>query len=237
MPARLAPLSCITVTAALALAGCGSGVSSDNGGSGAVSVRAGDSSCDVAKAAFDGAGQVRFDVQNTGQDVTEVYVYAKGSSGDFDKVVGEVENIAPGTRRDVTVDLPGGKFEVACKPGQKGDGIRTTITVAGKAAEAKSAYDREVQIAASDYEFGGLDGFTAKGGEKIEFKLQNTSETEQHEFEVFGPDGQALGEVGPTDPGAEGEVVLEFSAPGTYRYECGIADHADRGMTGTFDVS
>lgn len=202
-----------------------------------MSVRAGDNSCDVARTVFDEAGKVSFEVQNIGRDVTEVYVYGKGSDGDFDKVVGEVENVAPGTQRNFAVDLSGGEFEVACKPGQKGDGIRTAITVAGKAAEATSEYDREIEIVATDYAFRGLDGFTATAGEKIEFKLRNASETEQHEFEVFGPDGQVLGEVGPTDPGEEGEVVLELAAPGTYRYECGIVDHADRGMAGTFEVS
>jgi plastocyanin len=32
-------------------------------------------------------------------------------------------------------------------------------------------------------------------------------------------------------------VVLELKVPGTYSYECGIADHADRGMKGTFTVT
>ena len=40
--------------------------------------------------------------------------------------------------------------------------------------------------------------------------MTNTATDEQHEFEVLGPDGNALGEIGPTDPGKTGTVVLTF---------------------------
>ena len=72
------------------------------------------------------SGSTTFAVTNKGTEVTEVYVY-----GDDDKVMGEVENIGPGTSRDFTVDLSAGSYEVACKPGQVGTGIRTPITVSG----------------------------------------------------------------------------------------------------------
>jgi uncharacterized cupredoxin-like copper-binding protein len=224
---------------ALALAGCGSdgGSSSTGTSTGKVAVKAGDSSCDVAKTSFDKAGEIAFDVENVGKDVTEVYVYGKGSSGKFDKVVGEVENIAPGTSRDFEVDVKGGEYEVACKPGQKGDGIRTEIKVAGEGGEAEAAYDREVEITARDFGFVGLAGFTAKVGEKIEFKLKNSSGDNQHELEIFGPDGKEVGEIGPTQPGEEGEVVVELKTAGTYTFECGIGDHAGKGMKGTFTVA
>ena len=54
----------------------------------------------------------------------------------------------------------------------------------------------------------------------------------QHEFEVFGPDGKDVGEVGPTDPGKDGEVILELKTAGTYTFLCGIADHAAQGHEG-----
>src|SRR3954468_5369228 len=96
---------------ALGLAACGgsSGDSADASG-GAVAVKAGDKTCDVARTSFD-AGKVTFKVQNTGSDVTEVYVYGRGSSGDYDKIVGEVENIAPGTSRNFGVRVGGGSYE------------------------------------------------------------------------------------------------------------------------------
>lgn len=214
----------------------GSSGSAGSSASGDIAVAAGDSSCEVATTQLD-AGKHTFAVTNKGKDVTEVYVYAKSDNGDFDKVVGEVENIAPQTSRDFAVSLSGGEYEVACKPGQKGNGIRTKLTVAGGGAEAaKPTYDRQVEVTATDYALTGLSGFTAKVGEKVEFKLENKGST-QHELEILGPDGKVIGEVGPTDPGKDGEVVLELTVAGTYTYLCGIADHASRGMKGTFTVT
>ncbi len=226
----------IVLALATSMTACGDD-GDTKGASGTIAVKASDSTCEVAKTQFTAGDKVTFDVENTGKDTTEVYVYGKGSDGDFDKVVSEVENIAPGTSRDFSVTLTGGDYEVACKPGQKGDGIRTSIEVAGETGKSDAAYDREIKIEATDYAFKGLEGFTAKVGEKIEFKLENKGTTHQHEFEVLGPDGKDLGEVGPTDPGKDGEVILEFKTAGTYTYLCGIDDHADRGMKGTFVVS
>ena len=238
MPARLRTALLLPVALGLTLTACGGSDDDATGSSSKVSVKAGDTTCDVAKTSFS-PGEIEFDVQNVGKDTTEVYVYGKGSDGDFDKVIGEVENIAPGTSRDFEVDVTGGEYEVACKPGQTGKGIRTEIEVSGptSSSTAEAAYDREVEVTAKDFAFTGLEGFTAKVGEKIEFKLENESTSHEHEFEVFGPDGKAIGEVGPTEPGKDGEVVLELKVAGTYTYECGLSDHASRGMKGSFTVS
>jgi plastocyanin len=227
----------VTVPLLGLLAACGGSSASSGGAGGAdIAISSGDATCEVATTSLT-AGKHTFAVRNTGGDVTEVYVYGKGSSGKFDKVVGEVENIAPQTSRDFPVTLSGGEYQVACKPGQKGDGIRTTITVAGPTASAAdAAYDREVAVTAKEYAFSGLEGFTAKVGEKIEFVLHNQGTT-QHELEILGPDGKNIGEVGPTDAGANGKVVIALTVPGTYTYLCGLADHASRGMKGTFTVA
>jgi uncharacterized cupredoxin-like copper-binding protein len=112
------------VALVLSTAGCG--------GSGAkaattYTISAGDTTCKVEKTSFKG-GDVAFKVNNTGSDVTEVYVYAE-QGGSFTKIVGEVEDIGPGTSRNLTVSLVPGSYQVACKPGMTGDGIRTDITV------------------------------------------------------------------------------------------------------------
>jgi iron uptake system component EfeO len=139
------------LAAALTLAACGGG--SDTGGATGdagddIAVAAGDDSCDVAKADLD-AGTHRFTVTNGGSKVTEFYVYADG-----DRVMGEVENIAPGVARELLVQLPAGDYETACKPGMIGDGIRSTLTVSGDApslsqdetlAQAGTDYQRYVQ--------------------------------------------------------------------------------------------
>lgn len=209
-----------------ALAGC----SSKEKGENSVAVTATDSACEVAKTDLP-SGTTTFAVANKGSDVTEVYVYGEG-----DKVMGEVENIGPGTSRDFTVDLGAGIYEVACKPGQKGDGIRTEIIVAGTATTLASA-DRTVALEAFDHGYAGLDGLTVTQGETIEFAMTNTATDEQHEFEVLGADGNALGEIGPTDPGRSGTVVLTFDEAGTYTFVCGITDHEAKGMKGDFTVT
>ena len=113
-------------------------------------------------------------VTNKGSSTTEVYVYGE-DDGEYTRVIGEVENIGPGTSRDLEVDLAGGSYEVACKPGQSGHGIRTPITVSGEGASssAKSGgYDREIELSTDGATITGLDG-GATSGERIEFTLTN----------------------------------------------------------------
>ncbi len=209
----------------LALTACSSGT-----GGATVAITASESACQVAKSDLP-AGKTTFRVKNTGNDVTEVYVYADG-----DKVVTEKENIGPGTSANFTADLAAGHYQVACKPGQKGDGIRTDIHVTGAGGPTAQAADREIEFDAKEYAYDGLGGFAVKTGETVKFEMKNAG-TIQHEFEVLGPDGKALGEIGPTDAGKESDVVLTFPTAGTYTYVCGIDDHEARGMKGTFVVA
>ena len=232
---RSSALPVVTVALLLALTGCGSSSNGSSSTEQKATVKAGDSTCELSKTDFE-AGKVELEVTNTGKDVTEVYVYGKGDSGSFDKVVGEVENIAPGATRDLDVSVGGGDYEVACKPGQKGDGIRTEIEVTGEKGDDEAAYDREVEVEATDFHFEGLDGFTAKAGEKIEFKLENKGKA-THNFEVFDAAGKEVGGVDDVAPGAEGEAVVELEKAGTYTYRCTVDSHADKGMEGTFTVS
>lgn len=196
----------------------------------AIAVTATDKECEVAKTELP-AGETTFKVNNDGDDVTEVYVYAEG-----DEVKGEVENVGAGTSRNFTVDLTAGEYEVACKPGMKGDGIRTDITVTGSGGKAAPEPDRTADVTAIDYEFQGLDGLTFTKGETVEFAMKNAAPSEEHEMEVFGPDGKAIGEVGPTKAGKTGTVVLTLTDGGTYEVKCGIEDHAAMGMKGSFTV-
>ena len=221
----LGPIVVIVVVLAVASACASKGSSAEK-----VAVTASDSACDVSRTDLT-SGSTTFAVTNKGTEVTEVYVY-----GDDDKVMGEVENIGPGTSRDFTVDLGAGSYEVACKPGQVGTGIRTPITVSGTST-TEAAAGRTVAVEGYDFGYHGMTGFSAKVGESVEFVLTNTASDEQHEFEVTGPDGAVLGEIGPTDPGATGTVVLTFTRPGAYVFKCGITDHADKGMQGEFVVS
>jgi iron uptake system component EfeO len=94
---------------------------------GPVTVKATDSECTLNRAEVK-SGTSTFSVSNGGSKVTEFYVYAEG-----DRVMGEVENIGPGLKRDLIVELPTGKYQAVCKPGMVGDGIRGDLTVVGDA--------------------------------------------------------------------------------------------------------
>ena len=107
-----------------------------------VKVTAAETSCVVERASLP-AGTHTFAVSNEGRDVTEVYVYGKG-----DAIKGEVENVAPGTQRELVVQLAAGSYEVACKPGQKGSGIRTALTVTSGSA---APVDPRLAVAVSAY--------------------------------------------------------------------------------------
>lgn len=130
------------------LTGCGGGDDADSTAGGPIAVKATDSACEVGSTEID-AGQVTFKVTNNGSKVNEFYVYAAG-----DRVMGEVENIAPGLSRELRVELPAGTYETACKPGMSGRGIRGALKVSGTAAsvapdaaltEATASYQRYVR--------------------------------------------------------------------------------------------
>ncbi|SCL60354.1 iron uptake system protein EfeO [Micromonospora chersina] len=136
------------VLAVAGLAGCGGGDDPDAKAGGPIAVKATDSACEVGVTEVE-AGQVTFKVTNSGSKVNEFYVYAAG-----DRVMGEVENIAPGLSRELHVELPAGTYETACKPGMSGRGIRGALKVSGTAAtvapdaalsQATASYQRYVQ--------------------------------------------------------------------------------------------
>jgi uncharacterized cupredoxin-like copper-binding protein len=95
--------------------------------------------------------------------------------------------------------------------------------------------DRTIAFGAHDYAYAGLESFEGKVGEKVQFAMTNGGAAD-HEFEVFGPDGKELGEIGPTAEGKVGKVTLSLKKPGTYRFRCDVSDHESRGMAGTFTV-
>ncbi|MFD8484081.1 iron uptake system protein EfeO [Kitasatospora sp. NPDC059673] len=148
MPARrtTAATFLVLAVAGAALVGCSKKddgkVSAD--GSGPVQVTATDSKCELSKTTFP-AGHVELAVANKGSKTTEVYVYAEG-----DKIVTERENIGPGTKVSINAEIKAGTYEVACKPGMTGDGIRQKITVTAAGGAAVKTDDRLTQ-AIADY--------------------------------------------------------------------------------------
>lgn len=118
--------------------------STNGNAAGPVTVKAGDTTCEVSAKSLD-SGRHTFSVENTAGRVSEVYVYGAG-----DQVLGEVENISPATTRDLIVDLPAGKYQVACKPGMVGSGIRAALTVTGP-SPASGQLDARLQAGVASY--------------------------------------------------------------------------------------
>ncbi|WP_238453011.1 hypothetical protein [Micromonospora sp. ATA51] len=184
-----------------------------------MAITATDSACDVARTSFD-PGTVTFTVNNKGSQTTEVYVY--GQQGDaFTKVVAEVENIGPGLTRDLSVTFASGRYEIACKPGQTGNGIRTPITVSGAGqspstpAAAEGVYDREIEIEATGSGVEGATGLTARAGEKIEFKLKNAAPAPRA-LEIIDPSGAVVAEI-EAQPSATAETIIPLATAGEWK--------------------
>ncbi len=110
--------------ALVAVSGCGSPAPPAGA---KVTVAANDSGCLLGRTDM-AAGVTTFVVTNTGTKITEFYVF-KG-----DKALGEVENVSPGTSRELSVELTAGSYVGVCKPGMAGNGIRSAFTVTGSAA-------------------------------------------------------------------------------------------------------
>ncbi|MEU1519274.1 iron uptake system protein EfeO [Streptomyces sp. NPDC005811] len=141
MSARPRPLllgAGIATAVVVTLSGCTQKASGEDG---AVTVTASDSACKVSKAEF-AAGHVTFALENTGSKVTEVYVLFPD-----DRIVAERENIGPGTKASLVAELKAGDYEIACKPGMKGDGIRQKIKATGENTAAQRSPEADAAVA------------------------------------------------------------------------------------------
>ncbi len=125
-------VACAALSAPLLLAACTDKASSD--AEGTIAVTSTDKSCELATSETS-TGNVDFTVNNNGDKVTEFYVY-----GNNNRVLGEVENIGPGLTGKLTVEIiDPATYQVACKPGMVGDGIRKDLVVSGEQKERSQA--------------------------------------------------------------------------------------------------
>ncbi|MFJ5778728.1 iron uptake system protein EfeO [Streptomyces sp. NPDC093094] len=137
---RLSVVTAAATAAALtAVTGCTEKSKGGEGSDHVISVTATDDSCEVSKKEVP-AGHLELAIENKGSKVTEVYVLFPD-----DRVVTERENIGPGTKQRVTAEVKAGDYQIACKPGMKGDGIRQAIkATGGTAAKRDSRLDKAV---------------------------------------------------------------------------------------------
>ncbi|MFJ5304098.1 iron uptake system protein EfeO [Streptomyces sp. NPDC088350] len=91
----------------------------------AIQVTAADSKCTTSTKSIP-AGQVTLKIENTGSKATEVEILFPD-----DRIVTEKENIGPGTKYTLTAEVKAGSYEIACRPGMKGHGVRQKLTVTG----------------------------------------------------------------------------------------------------------
>ncbi|MET7638562.1 iron uptake system protein EfeO [Streptomyces sp. NPDC005438] len=141
MPSAVRALTALTATAALiTVAGCAD--KSDGGGDGAIKVTATDTACETSTKKAD-AGHLELAVENKGSKVTEVYVLYPD-----DRIVTERENIGAGTKAKITAEIKAGDYEIACKPGMRGNGIRQKLTITG---ESKTKRDPKLDAAVAAY--------------------------------------------------------------------------------------
>src|SRR5690606_11594541 len=120
-----------------------------NSGSGddAIKVTSTADGCEVSTAKAD-SGTITFDVTNDGDKITEFYML----DSDKLRIVGEVENIAPGTSRDLTVQAQPGEYYTECKPGMVGDGIgNAKFTVTGDDVAVDEDEQKAIDAAVASY--------------------------------------------------------------------------------------
>lgn len=134
----LASLTAAPVVAAMLLAGCTDNTAATDGN---LQVTSTADACSVSATEVP-SGNVVFSVVNTGTAVTEFYLLA----ADGLRIVGEIENIAPGLTRDLVVRVPAGSYFTVCKPGMVGEGIRAPFTVTDSGADIEPTGDDKVLI-------------------------------------------------------------------------------------------
>lgn len=133
----------VTAAGALLLAGCVA--RADQNATGTLTVESSDDACAVSSATA-ASGTLTFEVSNTGSQTTEFYLLAS----DGLRIVGEVENITPGSSRTLTVLAQPGDYVTLCKPGMLGEGVgRASFTVSGEAVTV-DAEDAEIKQQAVD---------------------------------------------------------------------------------------
>ena len=229
-------LAALTASAfLLSLTGC---VANSPGGSPGttVTVSSTSDSCAVSQASVP-SGSVVFSITNAADVGTEFYVLAD----DGLRIVGEVENVAPGAPRDLTLTLSSGDYFTACKPGMVGDGVGTapfTVTDSGAAvptgddaeriAAAESNYaasvrDQVAQLVPGTQSF--LDAYLA-GDDEAARSLYASSRAN---YERIEPVAESFGDLDPAIDFREADVPEGEEWTGWHRLEKDLWPPADAG--------
>ncbi|MFF9404199.1 iron uptake system protein EfeO [Streptomyces anandii] len=130
-----------TAAALTALTACTAKSDAEDGD--AIRVTAADDTCETSAKTVP-AGHVTLKIENKGSKATEVEIVFPD-----DRIVSEKENIGPGTKYTLTAEVKAGSYEIACRPGMKGHGVRQKLTVTGGGTAAKR--DPRLDKAVAEY--------------------------------------------------------------------------------------
>lgn len=223
-PTRLLAATAAAGAAVLVLSGCVA--KTDAAATGALTVTSTADGCDVSGATAT-SGTLAFDVVNKGDQTTEFYLLAS----DGLRIVGEVENIAPGASRSLTVTAQPGDYFTLCKPGMVGDGVgKAAFTVTGDAVAVDGADAEQKQQAIDLYaafvkdQVGQLlpavQTFAAAYGSGDDASAQQQYPRVRAYYERIEPIAEALGDLDPRIDYREVDAVAEGLAwTGFHRIE------------------
>lgn len=143
LPTARPALAVLAVLALPVLAACteSTETGADPGDARTVAVTSSQDACELS-ATEAPSGTLRFDVSNTGSQVTEFYLL----DADGLAIKGEVENVGPQATRQLVLNLPAGDYTTACKPGMTGDGIRAAFTVTDSGEEVEVSADEQALV-------------------------------------------------------------------------------------------
>lgn len=143
-------LSLVAVGAALvSFTGCVANNNSTTAADGVIEVKISDDSCEVSANSV-GSGTVKFKLVNNGSVRNEFEILAP----DKLRIVGERENLGPGTTTDYTIVLEPGQYFTACKKNMVGALVGTkefTVTDSGKKVEVSADEEAQRKTAVTNY--------------------------------------------------------------------------------------
>lgn len=215
----------LLAAAGLALAGCTANTTADTTAeaAGPIAVAASDTACDVATVEAS-TGAISFEVTNNGSETTEFYFYAEG-----DRVLGEVENIAPGLSRRLLVEVPdAGTYTTSCRPGMAGEGIRADFAVTG---ESVRSVDTDERLAGATDEYaryvaGQSETLAARTGEFVDAVRAGDVEGAKALFPIartywerIEPVAESFGDLDPKIDGREDLIAEGVAFTGYHRLE------------------
>ncbi|MBX3094342.1 MAG: peptidase M75 family protein [Cryobacterium sp.] len=144
MHKKFPALLAVAAAGGLLLSGC---VPNPTATSQSLAVSSTETDC-VVEANTATSGTLTFTVKNDGHRISEFYILAENGLS----IVGEVENIAPGGTRDLTVVAQPGSYFTVCKPGMIGAGVgQAAFTVTGETVAVSADEQEAVNAAVASY--------------------------------------------------------------------------------------